>query len=64
MRYYVGCRNINWFKSKLDKIYGNDNNGFVYGLELQKYNSSKKCIWFASRTQRDQHRKQIERGLA
>ena len=50
MRYYVGCRNINWFKAKLDKLYGNDNNGFVYGLELQQYNSSKKCIWFASRT--------------
>ena len=63
MKYYSGYRNVNWFKAKLDKIYGNNNNGFVYGLELQKLNSTKKCIWFSSRNQRDQHRKQIEGGI-
>lgn len=39
---------INWYEEDLDKIYGDDNEGYIYGIET-KYD----CHWFKTEQRRD-----------
>lgn len=62
-RLYKDVRTINWFAAKLNQFYGDNNNGFIYGIEVQTLNSDYECTWFRNQKERDQHFKLYCRGI-
>ncbi len=60
---YQDVRTINWFEAELHKFYGDNNNGFIYGIEVQNLDSDYECTWFRNRLERDQQFKEYSRGI-
>ena len=42
-------KKINWYKEELDKFYGDNNNGYVYGIDTEE-----DIVWYKTEEERDQ----------
>ena len=48
-----------WYDEGLHKTYGDDNNGFIWGINYINSDEVIECEWFKTRQERN---KQIEKG--
>ena len=39
---------INWYQEELDKFYGDNNNGYVYGIDTKE-----DIVWYKTEEERD-----------
>ena len=44
----IGINKINWYQEELDKFYGDNNNGYVFGID-----TGEDIVWYKTEKERD-----------
>ena len=50
-------KGINWYQEELDKFYGDNNNGYVYGIDTEE-----DIVWYKTEEERDKVLKKERRN--
>jgi len=51
---------INWFEEDLHKFYGDNNKGFIFGIEIEDIFGDYDCQWFKTEKERNKELKEWE----
>ena len=56
----MNTEKTNWYDESLNKIYGHNNDGLVYGINYIENDETLECFWFKTENERNNYMERLK----